>query len=90
MNRYQRRMGEYISLIKGSEIHKIMGTGHGSKITVLYSDGRKQNIAGRDDGTLYDTDSGADIVTPDQIRYVREMGRLKEERRRPDEAAAED
>lgn len=90
MNQYQRKLSEYINLIKGSSIQKIRGTGYGNRITVMYNDGSQQNISGREDGTLYDTDSGTDIVTPYQIRYVSEMGRLKEERRRTDEAAAED
>lgn len=80
MNQCQKIMSDHMNLIRGSDIERIRGTGYGKYITVIYKDGSRQSVSQRDDGTLYDLDNGKDIVTPEQVRYVKEMHRLKKER----------
>lgn len=80
MNQYQKKMSDHITLIMGNNISKIRGTGYGKNITVEYKNGIRQNISGRDDGTLYDIDTGKNIATAEQVRYVKEIHRIKKER----------
>lgn len=79
MNQCQKIMSDHMNLIRGNDIERIRGTGYGKYITVIYKDGSRQSVSQRDDGTLYDLDNGKDIVTPEQVRYVKEMHRLKKE-----------
>lgn len=85
MNQYQKTMSDHMNLIRGSDIERIRGTGYGKYITVTYKDGSRQSVSQRTDGTLYDLDTGKNIVTPEQVKYVREIHRLKKERRCMDE-----
>lgn len=74
-------MCEEMYLIRDAGIAGIRGSGYGRNITVTYTDGDIQVVSARADGTLYDLHTGRNIVTPEQIKYIKEMQRMKERRR---------
>ena len=81
MTATQRKMREWIMLIRGEDILKVLYPEYNT-ICVCYRNGTVQKMGLLNGVLLYDCDTDEVIATDEQIRYLKKVRRLQNENQR--------